>query len=76
MQITQDRNKIKKNPEQPFVDAGKCETCKISVKDIQLYFSWSSSKFSVFENFWGKVPGCLKLIELGLKFLWDFELPN
>ena len=49
LSITQDLNKIKRNLEHPLVDIGQKETCaKISAKNIELYGSWSSSKFSIF----------------------------
>ena len=44
LQITQD-------PEHPLVVIGKQETCaKFQQKNIKLYGSWSSSKFSVFQT--------------------------
>ena len=40
----------KKNPEHSFVYIIKQKTCKISAKNIKLYGSWSSSKFSIFQT--------------------------
>ena len=39
----------KENTEHPFVDIGKYEKCAKFSKNIELYGSWSSSKFSIFE---------------------------
>ena len=49
--ITQDLNKILKNPANPFVDIIKVENVyKILAENIRLYSSWSSSKFSIFQK--------------------------
>ena len=48
---TQDPNKIKKNPTPPFVDITKWKTCaKFQQKNVKLYGSSSSSKFSIFQT--------------------------
>ena len=48
--ITQDLNKIKKS-DAPFCRHYQVENvCKISAKNIKLYGSWSSSKFSIFQT--------------------------
>ena len=39
--------------------------CEVSAKNIELYGSWSSSKFSIFSD---KKPGFPKTIELCLNF--------
>ena len=46
LQITQTLNKKKKS-EHPLVDIRN--VCKVSVKNIELYGSWSSSKLSIFQ---------------------------
>ena len=37
LQITQDLNKVKKNPEHPFVDIGNQESCAKFQQNMELY---------------------------------------
>ena len=48
--ITQDLNKIKKSPTCFFIHYQAQNVGKISAKNIKLYGSWSSLKFSIFQT--------------------------
>ena len=69
----------KKNPEYPFLEIIKWKTCaKFQQKNIKLYGSWSSSKFSIFQ---AKKPTFLEIadlcLDLGIRFCITWlVLPN
>ena len=48
--ITQDLNKIKKIPHIILQTLPSTNVCKVSTRNIKIYGSWSSSKFSNFQT--------------------------
>ena len=69
--MTQDLNKMKKNPEHPFVDIGKYETrAKFQQKILNSMLEGACQSFKFFRQ----KPGFSKTIELCLNFSMGFRI--